>query len=310
METAIDIRNLTKTYANGTAALKGIDFKVDDGDFAALLGANGAGKTTIIGILTGLVIKSGGKAVIFGHDIEHEHRQAKRMMGVVPQEMNFNVFERVEDIVVNQAGYFGIDRRAAAANAKEVLQELELWDKRKQPSRTLSGGMKRRLMIARALVNRPRLLILDEPTAGVDVELRHSMWDFITGLNKNGTTVLLTTHYLEEVEQLCRQAAIIKDGVIIAHDRVRNLIKLVTKETYTVHVDKVRALDKLAGYAPVEVDEYTFEVDLNKEERLNEFILKLTKLGMTVTDFRPKGNRIEKLFLNILKSDTGARVAT
>ena len=304
MNQAINIKNLTKTYANGTVALKGIDFEVPDGEFSALLGANGAGKTTIIGILTGLVIKSGGQVSVFGHDIDRAHRQAKQMMGVVPQEMNFNVFERVEDIVINQAGYFGIYRRSAAANAKEVLQKLKLWDKRRQPSRNLSGGMKRRLMIARALVNRPKLLILDEPTAGVDVELRHSMWDFIIDLNKKGMTILLTTHYLEEVEQLCRQAAIIKDGAIIAHDRVKNLVRLVTKETYTVHVDKVKGIESLSGYAPAVIDENTFEVDLKKEEKLNDFIVKLTKLGMEVTDFRPKGNRIEKLFLNILKSDT------
>jgi ABC-2 type transport system ATP-binding protein len=180
-----------------------------------------------------------------------------------------------------------------------------LWDRRRQMARTLSGGMKRRLMIARALVNRPKLLILDEPTAGVDVELRHSMWEFLGELNKRGTTVLLTTHYLEEVELLCRQAAIIKDGVIIANDRVKNLVKLVARETYVVHVDAVRSLEKLTGYKPVMVDETTFEVDLSKEERLNEFIQYLSRLGMTVTDFRPKGNRIEKLFLNILRSSKG-----
>jgi ABC-2 type transport system ATP-binding protein len=223
-------------------------------------------------------------------------------MGIVPQEMNFNVFERVEDIVVNQAGYFGIDRPSAFREAQKILQRLQLWEQRHQPSRNLSGGMKRRLMIARALINQPQLLILDEPTAGVDVELRHSMWEFLGEINRNGVTILLTTHYLEEVERLCRQAAIIKDGEIIANDRVKNLVKLVTRETYIVHVDAVSNLAQLRGYHPVVIDENTFEVDLGKEERLNEFIGSLSQLGMIVTDFRPKGNRIEKLYLNIIQS--------
>lgn len=299
---ALSIDNLTKTYADGTHALKGVDLKVSSGDFCALLGANGAGKTTIIGILTGLVIKTSGNVRIFGHDIDREHAKAKKIIGVVPQEMNFNVFERVEDIVVNQAGYFGIDSRTARHDAQDILKNLHLWDKRYQISRNLSGGMKRRLMIARALINKPELLILDEPTAGVDVELRHSMWEFLGRLNKQGTTILLTTHYLEEVEQLCRQAAIIKDGEIIANDRVKNLVKMVERETYTVHVDGIRSLEMLKGNNPVVIDDTTFEVELSKEERLNDFIAFLTKLGMVVTDFRPKGNRIEKLFLNILRS--------
>ena len=301
---AISIQHLTKTYANGTQALKGIDLEVEAGDFCALLGANGAGKTTIIGILTGLVIKTAGKVCIFGQDIKKNHRHSRKIMGIVPQEMNFNVFERVEDIVVNQAGYFGIDRKTAHTEAERILKRLHLWDKRRQPSRNLSGGMKRRLMIARALVNQPKLLILDEPTAGVDVELRHSMWEFLGEINRNGVTILLTTHYLEEVEQLCRQAAIIRDGEIIANDRVKNLVKLVTKETYVVHVDAIAGLDQLKNYNPVVIDDTTFEVDLSKEERLNDFIAHLTSLDMVVTDFRPKGNRIEKLFLNILNSGT------
>ncbi|MCK5014700.1 MAG: ABC transporter ATP-binding protein [Candidatus Omnitrophica bacterium] len=305
---AISLQNLTKTYANGTQALKGIDLEVTAGDFCALLGANGAGKTTIIGILTGLVNKTSGNVKIFDHDIDIHHDMAKQIIGVVPQEMNFNIFERVEDIVVNQAGYFGIDRKTAFAETQKNLKELRLWDRRHEIARTLSGGMKRRLMIARALVNKPKLLILDEPTAGVDVELRHSMWKFLGDLNKQGVTVLLTTHYLEEVEQLCRQAAIIKDGQIIANDRVKNLVKLVAKETYIVHVDVICSLEKIRGYNPVVIDENTFEVDLSKEERLNEFIAYLSRLGMVVNDFRPKGNRIEKLFLNILDSTIETRV--
>jgi ABC-2 type transport system ATP-binding protein len=305
---AIDINNLTKTYKNGTQALKGIDLSVEAGDFCALLGDNGAGKTTIIGIMTGLVLKTSGTVKIFDRDIDHQHYLAKRAMGVVPQEMNFSIFERVEDIVVNQAGYFGIDRKTALVEAEKNLKKLRLWDKRHQMARNLSGGMKRRLMIARALVNKPKLLILDEPTAGVDVELRHSMWDFLGELNRQGTTILLTTHYLEEVEQLCRQAAIIKDGEIIANGRVKELVKLVAKETYIVHVEEIRFLEKLRGYHPVVIDENTFEVDLSKEERLNEFIAYLSELGMVVTDFRAKGNRIEKLFLNILNSSSNEKV--
>jgi ABC-2 type transport system ATP-binding protein len=302
---AITIKDLTKTYAGGTRALKGVSFEVADGEFCALLGANGAGKTTIIGILTGLVNKTSGQVRIFDYDIDTQHRAAKKVVGAVPQEMNFNIFEKVENVVINQAGYFGIDRATAGADAEEILKKLHLWDKRREISRNLSGGMKRRLMIARALVNKPKLLILDEPTAGVDVELRHSMWEFLGELNKKGTTILLTTHYLEEVELLCRKAAIIKDGEIIADDSVKNLVKLVTQETYIVHVEQVGALEKLAGYNPVKIDETTFEVDLRKEERLNEFITYLSRLGMVVTDFRPKGNRMEKLYLNILKGATG-----
>ncbi|MCK4882845.1 MAG: ABC transporter ATP-binding protein [Candidatus Omnitrophica bacterium] len=305
---SISIQNLIKTYAGGTEALKGVNLEVASGDFCALLGANGAGKTTIIGILTGLVNKTSGSVRIFDYDIDQHHSKAKRVIGVVPQEMNFNIFERVEDIVVNQAGYFGIDRTTAFAEAEKNLKQLRLWDRRHEIARNLSGGMKRRLMIARALVNKPKLLILDEPTAGVDVELRHSMWEFLGELNGQGVTILLTTHYLEEVEQLCRQAAIIKDGQIIANDRVKNLVKLVAKETYIVHVDEICSLEKIRGYNPVVIDENTFEVELSKEERLNEFIAYLSQLGMMVTDFRPKGNRIEKLFLNILNSKTEAEI--
>jgi len=300
---AITIKNLTKTYSDGTQALKGIDLEVKTGEFCALLGANGAGKTTIIGIITGLVNKTSGQVKIFEHDIDIHHNMAKKVIGVVPQEMNFNVFERVEDIIVNQGGYFGIERKIAINDTQDILKELRLWDKRHQIAKNLSGGMKRRLMIARALISKPKLLILDEPTAGVDVELRHSMWEFLGKINKEGTTILLTTHYLEEVEQLCRQAAIIKDGTIIANDRVKNLVKLVNKETYTIHVEEIYAIEKLQNYNPVVIDEHTFEVDLSKKEPLNEFIASLIQLGMKVTDFRPKGNRIERLFLNILNSE-------
>ena len=298
---AISIQNLAKTYSNGTQALKGVNLEVKAGDFFALLGANGAGKTTIIGILTGLVIKTSGRVKVFDVDIDSDHPKAKTFMGVVPQEFNFNMFERVQDIVCAQAGYYGIDRKTARADSEVILKKLELWDKRYHQSRILSGGMKRRLMIARALINKPKLLILDEPTAGVDVELRHAMWDFLKDLNANGTTILLTTHYLEEVEQMCRNAAIIKNGEIISCDRVKNLVQLLEQETYIVHVEQIHSLEKLATYRANRVDENTFEVELSKKERLNDFIAKLSESGMFLTDLRPKGNRLEKLFLKILK---------
>jgi len=300
---AIKINNLRKNYANGTQALKGIDLTVEAGDFCALLGANGAGKTTIIGILTGLVNKTSGEAKVFGYDVTLQAALAKGMMGVVPQEMNFNLFEKVQNIVVTQAGYFGIKRKIALQDSEILLKKLELWDKRDDVSRSLSGGMKRRLMIARALITKPKLLILDEPTAGVDVELRYSMWEFLGELNKQGTTILLTTHYLEEVEQLCKHAAIIKDGVILMYDKVMTLVKMVERETYVIHVDHEENLGNLEEYNPVIIDGNTFEVDLHKRENLNKFIKHVQKLGMVVTDIRPKGNRMEKLFLNVLKKE-------
>ena len=302
MNQAISISNLVKTYANGTEALKGIDLQVEAGDFFALLGANGAGKTTIIGILTGLVNKTGGQASVFGHDIDHEHNAAKRMIGVVPQEMNFNQFEKVEDIVLTEAGYFGIPRAEAASECEQLLKRLELWEKKSQPSRNLSGGMKRRLMIARALITRPRLLILDEPTAGVDVELRYSMWDYLRDLNRNGLTVLLTKHYLEEVEQMCRNAAMIKDGKIITNDSVRNLVGILEKETYVVHVDRVTDIGPLADINAQRVDDNTFTMELSKGTDIAALLNKVSQsTGMSIRDFRPQGNRMEKLFLELLK---------
>ncbi len=301
MTEAISLHNLTKIYANGTEALKNINLTVEAGDFCALLGANGAGKTTIIGILTGLVNKTSGEAKVFGYDVTLQSASAKGIMGVVPQEMNFNLFEKVQNIVVNQAGYFGINRKTALRDSEIILKRLELWDKRDAVSRGLSGGMKRRLMIARALITKPKLLILDEPTAGVDVELRSSMWEFLGELNQNGTTILLTTHYLEEVEQLCRHAAIIKDGRILMYDKVKNLVQQVEREAYVIHVNHIANIHFLKKYNPVRIDETTFEVDLNKRENLNTFIKHLQRLDMIVTDIRPKGNRMEKLFLNVLR---------
>ncbi len=300
-EYAVEIENLKKVYADGTEALKGINLTVDEGDFFALLGANGAGKTTIIGIMTGLVNKTSGTVRVFGHDIDTHLSAAKQTIGVVPQEFNFNQFEKVIDILTTEAGYFGIPRAQALADAEGILKSLELWGKRDIASRGLSGGMKRRLMIGRALITRPKLLILDEPTAGVDVELRHSMWKFLTKLNEQGTTILLTTHYLEEVERLCERAAIIKTGQIIKNDRVRNLLDLVEQETLVVHVDQVKNLNKLSKYNPLEIDEETFEIVSDKKERLSIFVNELVKAGMCLKDIRPKDNRLENLFLSILR---------
>lgn len=302
MKEAISISQLVKTYANGTQALKGINLTVGEGDFFALLGANGAGKTTIIGILTGLVNKTSGTASVFGYDIDKEHNAAKRLIGVVPQEMNFNQFERVEDIVLTEAGYFGISRKEAAPECEQLLKRLELWEKRQQPSRNLSGGMKRRLMIARALITKPNLLILDEPTAGVDVELRHSMWNYLRDRNRHGLTVLLTTHYLEEVEQMCRNAAMIKDGKIVANDSVRNLVGNLDNETYVVHVDQVKDLSPLSDIGAQKVDEHTFTLELSKGTDIAALLSQVSqKTGMMIQDFRPQGNRMEKLFLELLK---------
>ena len=298
---AITIQNLTKVYSNGTQALKNISLTVPRGDFFALLGANGAGKTTVIGILTGLVNKTAGQVKIFDYDIDKEFAKAKKSVGVVPQEFNFNIFEKVQDIIITQAGYFGIDKETARRDSEGILKRLGLWEKRGMASRTLSGGMKRRLMIARALIHNPQLLILDEPTAGVDVELRHEMWEYLKEINRQGITILLTTHYLEEVEQMCRNAAIIKKGEIIKCDQVKNLMRLLDKETYVVSVKQSHDLEKLKDFNPVVVDQNTFEIELTRQEALHDFIMQLTEVQMVLTDIRPKGHRLEKLFLKILK---------
>ncbi len=326
---AIHIQNLIKVYANGTKALKGIDLKISIGDFFALLGANGAGKTTIIGILTGVVTKTSGHVQIFDYNIDTDHTKAKKLIGVVPQEFNFNLFEKVQDILVSQAGYFGIERKIALKDAAVILKRLELWAKKEVPARMLSGGMKRRLMIARALIHKPKLLILDEPTAGVDVELRHGMWEYLRELNRGGTTILLTTHYLEEVEQMCRHAAIIKNGEIIKNDRVKNLLQLLDEETYIISVKQLHPLrshfatsesslildedkrpkrvfemasNKFKNFESRILDDSTIEVEVIKPQTLNDFIVCLAQDGIEVTDIRPKGNRMEKLYLKIMKT--------
>ncbi len=298
---AIDIKNLVKTYRTGTKALKGVDLSVAEGDFFALLGANGAGKTTIIGILTGLVTKSGGTVKIFEHSIDNDFEAAKKCIGVVPQEFNFNMFEQVQDIVVNQAGYFGIDYKTARKDSEEILKRVGLCEKRRSMARTLSGGMKRRLMIARGLIHHPRMLILDEPTAGVDVELRHGMWNYLKEINAQGTTILLTTHYLEEVEQMCRDCAIIKEGEIVRHESVRKLLMTIPQDTYRVTVREMLSLDQVRSFNPVKIDEHTLDVEIQSRDQLNEVILKLAQSGFVIEDFHPKGNRLEKLFLEIVQ---------
>jgi ABC-2 type transport system ATP-binding protein len=299
---AISIHNLKKTYASGTRALKGVNLEIQEGDFFGLLGANGAGKTTIIGILTSLVNKTSGKARIFDFDLDTDLNNAKMQVGVVPQEFNFSIFEKVLDIVVSQGGYFGVPRSVALDRAEKILNALDLWGKKDMPSRTLSGGMKRRLMIARALIHEPRLLFLDEPTAGVDVELRHGMWKYLNKLNAEGTTIFLTTHYLEEAEQLCRNVAIIKEGEIVRNDSVKNLISSLDKQTYILTVESSKGHKRVDGYHIRVIDQTTIEVDLDKDKTMSELMHHLHEDGYVVHDIRPKGNRLEQLFLKILQN--------
>jgi len=298
---AITIKDLSKVYANGTEALRRVNLDVAAGDFFGLIGANGAGKTTMIGILTGLVVKTSGEARIFDHEIATDPIKAKKMIGVVPQEFNFSIFEKVQDIIITQAGYYGIPREVAAKESESLLKRLELWEKRSVQSRMLSGGMKRRLMIARALVHKPKLLILDEPTAGVDVELRHGMWDYLQDLNRQGVTILLTTHYLEEIERMCKNAAIIKNGEIITKDSVKNLIRLWDKETFVLTIKEDKPLGRIQRFNPKKIDDNVWEVELSKGETLNDLLAGLSEIGVSLVDIRPQGHRLEKLFLNILK---------
>jgi ABC-2 type transport system ATP-binding protein len=298
---AIDIQGLKKTYSNGTQALRGIDLQVEQGDFFALLGANGAGKTTAIGVLTSLVNKNEGSVKVFGFDADTHINDVKRHIGVVPQEFNFNIFEKVIDIIVWQAGYFGVPRNEAIKRAEEILKALDLWDKRNTVSRELSGGMKRRLLIARALIHKPKLLILDEPTAGVDVELRRGMWKYLKKLNKEGTTILLTTHYLEEVEQLCRNMAMIKDGKVVAQGKVSSMLRSLEEQTYVLDVCDIKKEQKLDGYKLSVNSKHEAEVVLPAKEPITNLIQALAKEGVMVNEIQPKMNRMEQLFLNHLK---------
>ena len=303
MPSALTIRDLKKTYAGGHQALKGVSLDVAEGDFFALLGPNGAGKTTLIGIITSLVNKSGGTVEVFGHDIDRELSDAKACLGLVPQEFNFNMFDPVIDVVANQAGYYGITRDEALVRAEQYLKHLDLWDKRRMMSRNLSGGMKRRLMIARALVHRPRLLILDEPTAGVDIEIRRSMWAYLREINAAGTTIILTTHYLEEAESLCRNIAIIDEGELIENTSTRQLLNTLSKETFILDLaEPLAELPALERHRLVALDESTLEVDIDRDESINSLFSELSSHGIQVSSMRNKTNRLEELFMNLVEN--------
>ena len=304
---ALDVRNLVKQYRNGVQALKGIDLNVAQGDFFALLGPNGAGKSTLIGICTSLVNKTSGSLRVFGHDLDTELEAAKACIGVVPQELNLNQFETCETIVVNQAGFYGIPRRLAHERAEKYLNQLSLWDKRHKMARTLSGGMKRRLMIARALMHEPRLLILDEPTAGVDIEIRRSMWDFLRELNNGGTTIILTTHYLEEAETLCRNIAIIDRGRIAEADRMDRLLLKLHTESFVLSVRApLAAAPAVAGYEVRWIDPHTLEVEISKTQTLNDVFSQLTASGIEVVSMRNKVNRLEEIFMRLVDKSGSA----
>ncbi|MCH9027187.1 MAG: ABC transporter ATP-binding protein [Proteobacteria bacterium] len=300
---ALSISGLQKTYANGVQALKGIDLEVEEGDFFALLGPNGAGKTTIIGIVTSLVNKTAGMVSVFDYDIDEDLDSAKACIGVVPQEINFNQFEKVSNVVLNQAGYYGIPRSLARKRAEKYLRQLQLWDKRQELSRTLSGGMKRRLMIARALVHEPRLLILDEPTAGVDIEIRRSMWDFIRRINEQGTTIILTTHYLEEAESLCRNVAIIDQGKIVVNDRMSRVLRKLQVETFVFNLcEEIDETPTIDGFVVRQVDENSLEIEIGPDQNLNQVFEKFSALGLTACSMRNKSNRLEELFMRLVES--------
>lgn len=304
MTNALAIEGLTKTYGDGFQALKGIDLHVAEGDFFALLGPNGAGKSTTLGIVCSLVNKTAGKVRVFGNDIDTHLSDAKLNLGVVPQEFNFNQFEKVFDIVTTQAGYYGIPLKQASASAEKYLKKLGLWEKRNSPARMLSGGMKRRLMIARALVHEPRLLILDEPTAGVDIELRRSMWTFLEEMNRQGTTIILTTHYLEEAEALCRNIAIIDHGKILRNTSKRALLQQLSIETFILDTDsELKQPPELAGFHCRLDGEGALEVDVEKGQGLNQVFVQLEAMGIRVMSMRTKANRLEELFIRMVEDN-------
>ena len=309
MTVAISIEDLKKTYANGFEALKGISLEVQQGDFFALLGPNGAGKSTTIGVISTLVKRSSGSVRVFGKSVDTHVYETKLDLGVVPQEINFNQFEKVQDIVITQAGYYGLPRKLAAERAEIYLKKLGLWEKRNDRSRSLSGGMKRRLMIARALAHEPRLLILDEPTAGVDIELRRSMWEFLTEINENGTTIILTTHYLEEAEQLCKNIAIIDEGLIIENTSMRKLLDALDSQTFIFDTSKELSEPPVMQFDDVsirQIDSNCLEVTIAAGRNINEVFAELDRLGIGISSMRNKTNRLEQLFLSRL-NENGAR---
>ncbi|PKM19105.1 MAG: ABC transporter [Gammaproteobacteria bacterium HGW-Gammaproteobacteria-15] len=305
MSLALDIKGLHKVYKSGTVALSGIDLQVNQGDFFALLGPNGAGKSTTIGIISSLVNKSQGSVKVFDYDIDTQLEAAKSQLGLVPQEFNFNQFETVLQIVVNQAGYYGVPKKLALERAEKYLGQLGLWEKRTARARELSGGMKRRLMIARALMHEPKLLILDEPTAGVDIELRRSMWEFLRKINQQGVTIILTTHYLEEAESLCRNIAIIDKGLIIENTTMKTLLAKLTRETFVLDLATEPAAIKLEGVNWRLLDGNSIEVDVEKAQGLNTIFAQLSAQDIKVLSMRNKANRLEELFVSLVENGRG-----
>ena len=306
---ALRISNLRKVYGNGNEALKGIDFTVEAGDFYALLGPNGAGKTTAIGIITSLVNKTSGTVEVFGHDIDRELEAAKACIGLVPQEVNLNLWEKVGNIVMTQAGYYGLPPRLARERCEKYLRALRLWDRRDDSARSLSGGMKRRLMIARALVHEPKLLILDEPTAGVDIEIRRSMWEFLSEINAAGTTIILTTHYLEEAESLCRHVAIIDEGTIIENASMGDVLRKLQGEVFVLSIaEAVQTAPEIPGFVTGMRNELELEVEVDRTQNLHEIFRELDARGIRVVSMRNKANRLEELFMRLVESkqDGGA----
>ncbi len=299
---ALDIQGLTKTYKGGVQALNGVDLTVEQGDFFALLGPNGAGKFTTIGIISSLVNQTNGKVSVFGFDLNSQMEQAKACIGLVPQEFNFNQFETVMQIVLNQAGYYGVPRSVAKERAQKYLAQLDLWEKRDARARELSGGMKRRLMIARALMHEPKLLILDEPTAGVDIEIRRSMWGFLEEINRQGITIILTTHYLEEAEMLCRNIAIINKGIIVENTSMKSLLSKLSIETFVLDIKTTAQAPSLTGFEYRLIDDHTLEVDVEKTEGLNPVFTQLSEQGVQVMSMRNKSNRLEELFVRLVET--------
>jgi ABC-2 type transport system ATP-binding protein len=299
---ALTIENLSKTYGNGFEALKSIDLTVEQGDFFALLGPNGAGKSTTIGIICSLVSKSGGKVAVYDIDIDEDFAGAKKNIGIVPQEFNFNQFEKVEDIIINQGGYYGLPAPLARERTEKYLKALGLWDKKDTPSRMLSGGMKRRLMIARALIHEPRLLILDEPTAGVDIEMRRSMWEFLKEINSQGTTIILTTHYLEEAEALCRNIAIINNGEIVQNSSIRDLLRQLHREVFILDcVEDLPASVAIQSFVCRRIDEHSLEVEVEKGQHINDVFEQLNALGIHISSMRNRANRLEEMFVTLVE---------
>lgn len=303
---ALYIKDLQKTYKNGVNALKGVELTVKEGDFFALLGPNGAGKSTVIGIISSLVNKTSGQVEVFGHNLDADYADVRMHIGLVPQEFNFNIFEPVGEILINQAGYYGIDRQEATKRAEVYLKQLDLWEKRFDMAKELSGGMKRRLMIARALMHEPKLLILDEPTAGVDIEIRHSMWQFLKQQNAKGTTIILTTHYLEEAESLCNNIAIIDNGITIEQTQMRTLLDRLHVETFVLYLaEEIDELPDCGEYAVRKIDNTTLEADISAEKSISNLFTILNDCSINVVSMKNKTNRLEQLFISMLNNKNG-----